>query len=178
MNLLDVELVVVVKKGGAFRWYRSDRDLWVLDLPKWKKEFVDAGYELPASDPAERFGIPVANEHTMDHFLTEMQQFEIEKSKLEKGLKVRFPDAQSWWDVGKLFPIMFVNCDKRHVMAFYPDGARIERYVPDGWAGEFHDFANNASEEDFPLCERFWVQDGIDFLFIRLKRTSFREESR
>lgn len=171
MSLLDVELVViVVKHGGIFRWFRSNRDLWILDLPKWRQEFVDAGYELPASDSEERFGIPVVNEHTMNRFLAKMEHFEIEKSKLENGLKARFPDAKSWWDVGKLFPIMFVDCDKRHVAAFYPDGARMERYIPDGWTGEFDDFANNAREEDFPGRERFWVQEGLDLLAVLNER--------
>jgi hypothetical protein len=171
MSLLDVELVVVVvKHDGVFRWFRSDRELWILDYQKWKQDFVDAGYELPASAPEERFGIPVVNEHTIDQFLAEMEQFEIERSKLEKGLKVRFPNANSWWDVGKLFPIMFVDCDKRHVAAFYPDGARMERYVPDGWTGGFDDFGNNSSEEDFPTREKFWVQDGVDLLAILNER--------
>lgn len=171
MNLLDVELVVVVVKNrGAFRWFRSDRELWILDLQKWRQGFINAGYELPIPDSEKRFGIPVVNEHTMSQFLDEMKQYEIEKSKLENGLKVRFPEATSWWDVGKLFPIMFVDCDKRHVAAFYPDGTRMERYVPDGWTAEFDDFANNANNEDFPIQEKFWIQDGVDWLTILNER--------
>lgn len=171
MNMLDVDLVVVVvRHRGVFRWFRSDRELWILNLPKRKQEFVDAGYELPASDPEARFGIPIVDEHTIDQFLAEMTPFEVDKARLESGLEARFADAKSWWDVGKLFPIMFVNCDKRHVAAFYPNGARMEAYVPDGWTGAFDDFANNASEEDFPIRERFWVQDGVDLLAILNQR--------
>jgi len=127
---------------------------------------MDSGIDVPDADPNERFGIPVVNERTMNQFLTEMEQYKIERSKLENGLKLRFPEATSWWDVGKLFPIMFVNCDKRHVAALYPFGVRMERYVPDGWIGEFDDFANNASEEDLPIQERFWIQEGVDLLAI------------
>ena len=45
-------------------------------------------------------------------------------------------------DVKELFPIMFVNFDERKVGAFYYDGIRMERYIPDGYKGEFIDFAN------------------------------------
>lgn len=171
MNLLDVELVVVVVKSqGAFHWYRSDRELWVLDLNKWHKEFVDAGHTTPDVDSSDRFGIEVVNEETMERFLSEMSEFELENSKLRDALARRFPEAQSWWDVGKLFPIMFVNADKRHVAAFYSNGIPMDRYVPDGWTSEFEDFASKYSEDDFPTSERFWVQDGVDMLAILNER--------
>lgn len=171
MNLLDVEkVVVVVKHKSAFHWYMSDRELWVLDLPKWTQAFTDAGYEVPEIDASERFGIPVVNEQTMDRFLEEMEQFRIDRSVLSEGLARRFSQAQSWWDVGKLFPMIFVNCDKRHVSAFYSQGVQMERFIPDGWSGEFTDFANNANEEDFPVSERFWIQDGVDMLAVLNER--------
>lgn len=163
-------VIVVLKRNGQFHWYKSERELWVLDQDKWEKDFVDAGYPPSDSDDDERFGIPVVNDYTMKQFLSKMEQYKVEKAKLENALKVRFPEATSWWDVGKLFPIMLVDCDKRHVSAFYLDGARMERYVPEGWTGEFDDFANNASEEDFPIQERFWVQDGVDLLAILNER--------
>jgi hypothetical protein len=165
MSGLDVEeVIVVVKHNGRFRWYKSDRDLWVLDLNKWTKEFLDAGFQVPESDPAERFGIPVVNDETAGRFLAEMEQFEISKDDLSKELVARFPSAQSWWEVGDLFPIMFVDFDRKHVCAFYPQGTRMERYIPDGWTSEFEDFLTKYSEEYFPRREKFWVRDGLDML--------------
>jgi hypothetical protein len=171
MSLLDVEeVVVVVKYEQKFRWFRSDRELWVLDLHKWQKEYVDAGYDLPDDDTSDRFGISIVNETTMQHFLTEMGKFEIDKARLGKALANRFPEAQSWWDVGKLFPIMFIDADRHHVTTFYLDGIPMERYVPDGWTSEFEDFASKFSEQDFPESEKFWVQDGVDMLMILNQR--------
>lgn len=165
MSELDVEeVIVVVKHNGRFRWYKSDRDLWVLDLNKWTKEFLDAGFQVPLSDPAERFGIPVVNGETAGRFLTEMEQFEISKDDVSKELVARFPDAQSWWEVGDLFPIMLVDFDRRHVCAFYPQGTRMERYTPDGWTSEFEDFLTKYSEERFPRREKFWVRGELDML--------------
>lgn len=35
-EIIDEEtIVVVVKKNKKIRWYRSERDLWVLDVEKW-----------------------------------------------------------------------------------------------------------------------------------------------
>lgn len=171
MSLLDVEEVVVVAKAsGEFRWFKSDRDLWVLDLDKWTKDFVDAGYDIPESDPSERFGIPVVNDQTIASFLSAMGQYEVEKLTLGKQLADRFDKAKSWWDVGDLFPIMFLDADRRHVAAFYSSGTPMERYIPDGWTSEFEDFATKYGDEDFPQAEKFWIQDGIDMLKILNER--------
>jgi hypothetical protein len=171
MNLLEKELVVVlVKYQGKFRWFRSDREMWVLDYGKWAKDFRDAGYDSVEDDASERFGIEVVNDSTIDQFLTEMKEFEIDKSKLEKALATRFPSAKSWWDVGMLFPIMFIDVDNKHVAAFYPDGIPMERYVPDNWSSEFEDFATKYPEPIFPSKEKFWVQDGVDMLVVLNKR--------
>jgi hypothetical protein len=165
MNGLDIEeVIVVVHVHGRFRWFKSDRDLWVLDLKKWRKDFLDAGFQAPAPDSSERFGIPILNERTVDRFITAMQQFEIDKDDLGKQLAARFSAAKSWWDVCDLFPIMFVDFDRRHICAFYDSGTRMERYFPDGWTGEFEDFATRYPDDLFPQHERFWVQRGIDML--------------
>ena len=171
MSLLDIEeIVTVVKHQDVFHWFKSDRELWVLDFHKWRKDFIDAGYELPKTDPTKRFGISVVNDQTIDHFLAEMKKFKLDKSSLAEELASRFPNAKSWWDVGDLFPIMFVDCIRKHVTAFYASGTPMERYVPDGWTGEFEDFADKYDEELFPINEKFWIQDGIDMLEILNER--------
>ena len=158
------EIIVVVKHDNQFHWYKSDRELWVLDWKKWRQEFVDNGFNPPEAKPDDRFGIPVVNDETAGRFLAEMEQFEISKDDLAKELVARFPSAQSWWEVGDLFPIMFVDFDRKHVCAFYPQGTRMERYIPDGWTSEFEEFLTKYSEEYFPRREKFWVRDGLDML--------------
>ena len=50
MNLLEPDLVVVlVKYRNRFRWFRGERELWVLDYRKWAKDFSDAGYDVDSS---------------------------------------------------------------------------------------------------------------------------------
>jgi len=78
--------------------------------------------------------------------------------------------ARSWWDVKDLFPIMFVNFENCKVGAFYPDGVSMERYLPDGWKGEFVDFANEYPDDIFPVEEKFWIKKGCDILALLNKR--------
>lgn len=170
MNLLEPDLVVVlVKYQSRYRWFRGERELWVLDYRKWAKDFSEAGYEVDSS-AEERFGIEVVDSITVDNFLSKIGNLEIDREKLVKAFANRLPTAKSWWDVGKLFPIMLIDFDGKHVAAFYHDGIPVERYVPDGWTSEFEDFASKYSEAQLPTSEKFWVQDGKDWLAVLNER--------
>ncbi|MEJ2066270.1 MAG: hypothetical protein P8X74_23830 [Reinekea sp.] len=165
MNEIEEQPVVVaVRIDGKIRWYRSDRDLWVLDVNKWRDEFIAHGYEVPEFQDNYRFGIHAVNQETAEHFLDCMSEYELQRDQLSLELANRFATAKSWWDVADLFPIMFVNFDDRKVAGFYPDGTPMERYIPDDWDGEFVDFANDYPEEIFPDGEKFWVKGGSDLL--------------
>lgn len=165
MNDTDVQqVVVVVRYDGKIRWFRSDRDLWVLDINKWRDEFISNGYDVPEFTDSYRCGILAVNKENAKRFLDCMSEFELEKDQLSMELAKRYASARSWWDVGDLFPIMFVNIDDCKVGAFYQDGVKMERYISDGWAGEFIDFANEYPEEIFPTEEKFWVKGNSDLL--------------
>lgn len=165
MNGLDVEKVVVaVRYHGKILWYRSDRDLWVLDVNKWRNEFISHGHDVPEFNGSFRCGIYMVTQENAQQFLDCMSSFEVKRDDLSRELAKRYVSARSWWDVKDLFPIMFVNFDAREVGAFYPDGTPMERYVPDGWNGEFVDFANEYSEDIFPLEDKFWIKGNSDLL--------------
>lgn len=160
----DDLVVVVCRLDGRFKWYRNERDLWVLDINKWRNEFIDQGYDVPAFTKDFRFGIHVVNGVEVGRFLSEMQRWAVSPESLSVELARRFTSASSWWDVQDLFPIAFIDFDRRVVAGFYPDGVALERFIPDGWRGEFVDFCNEYSEEMFPASEKFWVKDGVDLL--------------
>src|SRR6185312_4419952 len=132
----------VAKYRGDYHWYSSERETWILDWPKWYQSFRAAGYVVPEPNMADRFGIAVVNEDNCDFFLREMKPFEVKKAALAELLAQEFPNAKSWWDVSHLFPVLFVDFDGKHVRAFYNEGAPLEKYVPDGWKGEFEDFSD------------------------------------
>ncbi|PQJ70940.1 group-specific protein [Vibrio jasicida] len=172
MSIEEHQDVFVVRLNGEIKWYRSDRDLWVLDVNKWRNEFIAHGYEVPEFQNDYRFGVHSINQDTAPQFLDAISDFEVPKDQLSIELAKRFSEAKSWWDVGDLFPIMFVNFDDRRVGAFYFDGIPMERYVPDGWEGEFIDFVNEYSEKVFPVSEKFWVKGDSDLLKLLNERAS------
>lgn len=171
MAMLDPDnIVVAVRYKGDIRWFRSDRDLWVLDVNKWRDEFISYGYEVPDFNSQFRFGFRVVNQDNAQRFLDAMAHYEVTQDSLSVQLAQRYSSAQSWWDVQDLFPIMFVNFDRCEAGAFYPEGTPMERYLPDGWKGEFIDFANDYPEEIFPVSAKFWIKNGCDLLALLIKR--------
>jgi hypothetical protein len=143
-----------------------DRDDLVLDLKKWRDEFVTAGYQVPELDVAvaHRSGIAVVDQNTVEAFLSAPETHKLSMQCLRQHLLDRFQSAQSWWDVGFLFPIAFIDFDNQRFAGFYHDGPPLERYVPDGWIGEFMDFSNTFSEDRFPAADKFWIVSGRDLL--------------
>jgi hypothetical protein len=152
-------ILVVAKHQNVYRWFSSERELWVLDWPKWYQAFQSAGHKVPEPNLSERFGIAVVNENTCEAFLSGMRPFEVKKEALGDLLSQEFPNAKSWWDVPYLFPGLFVDFDNKHVQAFYNEGTPLEKYTPDGWKAEFVDFADS-----LPLDEQYWVQNGENLL--------------
>jgi hypothetical protein len=164
-------IVVVVRYQGEIRYYQSDQDLWVLDVNKWRNEFIAHGYDMPEFNDDFRFGIKIVNEKTVDKFLTSMSCYEVEKDELSYQLAIRYQTAYSFWDVIDLFPVIFVNFDEKKVAGFYPQpNVRLEYYIADGWQGEFIDFALEYPEETFPKSEKFWVKGDEDLLVMLNER--------
>jgi hypothetical protein len=171
-NFSTEKIVAVVRNNGKISWYRSERELWILDLNKWRKEFIDKGYELSNIKGGFRNGIFVVDTNTKDKFLQYMSKYEIDRDELSRELAERFHTAKSWWDVGDLFPIIFVDFDMKQVGAFYPGGIPMERYVPNNWNGKFIDFATEYSKTIFPDEDKFWIKEGCDLLKILNERAS------
>ncbi|RKP43273.1 group-specific protein [Trinickia fusca] len=169
-----------MRHKGIIHWLLTNRDNLVLDWKKWRDEFVAAGYEVPdlSVGVVQRSGIVVVDQNTIDEFMSVPEVHKLSLQFLRQALLQRFPGAQSWWDVGFLFPIAFVDFDNKRFAGFYHDGPRLERYVPYGWVGEFVDFANTYPEEIFPSADKFWIVDGRDLLHELNKRGRALEASR
>ncbi|KAB8053538.1 group-specific protein [Janthinobacterium sp. FT14W] len=166
-ELLDSQYVVaVVRHKGVVRWLLLEPESLILDWIKQRDEFIAAGYQFPDLNviAAQRGGIVVLDQDTVDDFLRAPEVHELSLDFLRKALLERFQSAHSWWDVAFLFPIAFVDFDRKSFAGFYQNGPCLERYVPDGWDGEFTDFANTYPEEVFPTTDKFWIVDGQDLL--------------
>lgn len=166
-DLLSPQYVVAVAlHKGAIHWLLSDHDNLVLDWEKWRDEFVSAGYQVPDQHATvvERSGIVIVDQDSAEEFLEAPITHKLSPQFLRQALLERFPTAKSWWDVEFLFPIAFIDFDHKRFAGFYHSGSPLERYVPDGWVGEFVDFANTYPEEVFPAADKFWIADGRDLL--------------
>jgi len=168
---MDELVVVVAKYQGRISYYRCERENWVLDLNKLRDAFNSNGYySVPELDETDRFGIHTITDDNVELFLDKMSAYKIDNGNLSVLLAKRFPDAHSWWDVGEIFPIVFVDFGRKSLGAFYHEGVNMEKYIPDGWSGEFVDFANDYPEAVFPVSEKFWVKGGSDLLKILNER--------
>ncbi|WP_147443080.1 group-specific protein [Corallococcus sp. AB011P] len=133
-------IVVAVRFGDEWRWYRSERDCWVLDQTKWRRAFMDAGHAVPDTGFAERFGIAVADGTAVFMFLSHMEAFRVFRDELRTRLVEASRTASEWWDVASCFPTLLVDFDGRVLVSAYAESPRFEEYVPDGWHGQYGDF--------------------------------------
>ena len=180
-DLLDPQYVVAVARHqGAIYWLLLEGENLILDWKKRRDEFIAASCPYPDLDmvASQRAGIVVLDQNTAEEFLTVAENHKFGIEFLRQALLERFLSAQSWWDVGFLFPIAFIDFDNKRFAGFYHTGPRLERYVPDGWVGEFVDFANTYSEDIFPAVDKFWIVDGRDLLYELNERGRVAEASR
>src|ERR1700754_4602760 len=161
-ELLDPRYAVAVARHkGVVYWLLLEPENLMLDWNKRRDEFVAAGHPYPDLNAvaAQRAGIVLLDQGSADEFLLAPETHKLSVDFLRQAFLERFPSAQSWWDVGFLFPIAFIDFDSKRFAGFYQDGPRLERYVPEGWVGEFVDFANTYPQEVFPVADKFWIVD-------------------
>lgn len=168
--MFDELVIVAIRYQSKIRWFKGERELWILDLVKLRDAFKENGYQVPELDDSDRFGLHILDENNVETFLDKIQGNEISCSELSARLESRFPSANSWWDVADLFPIMFIDFDAKSVAAFYYEGVQMEKYIPQHWSGEFIDFANEYPENIFPDDDKFWVIRDADLLKVLNER--------
>jgi hypothetical protein len=180
-GLLDPQYAVAVARHkGVVHWLLVEPENLILDWEKRRDEFIAAGHQYPdlSTVAAQRAGIVLLDQSSADEFLRAPEAHKLSLDFLRQAFLERFPSAQSWWDVGFLFPIAFIDFDNKRFAGFYQNGPCLERYVPNGWAGEFVDFANTYPEVVFPAAAKFWIVDGKDLLHELNERARALEASR
>lgn len=152
----DTTVLVCVRHQGAWLWFQSPVEFWILDQRKWVEGFRRHGHDVP-EDYQDRFDMPVVDRDEADDFLALMAQFGRDRDDLEAELRGLAEPAESWWDVAPLMPVFLVDFDTRTAHSLFGEGVALENYVPAGWTGTFGNF--------YPLIpdsERYWVVDGVD----------------
>jgi hypothetical protein len=156
-----VDVVVLVRAEGAWSYYVSEKEYWLLDLVMLQRGFERAGYRVDESY-GDRFDIPIVDETARGAFLECMSPFRVDLRDLAELARIAVVPASEWTDVAHVFPALLVDFDARRLYSVFPEPTRFELYVPEGWTGELRDFF-----DEVPRELRYWVVDGVDHL-IRL----------
>ncbi|MEN1988152.1 hypothetical protein [Paenibacillus hubeiensis] len=147
-------IIVGVYYKNIFNWYLTDKDYWILDLNKRREDFLKAGYSYDLDPILDfRFNIEVVNEETAEEFLNAID-----------GYKVNLDDIRTIIESGNygdtilsVAPSLLVHFDHKRLVSNFPETLPFEKYVPNGWSGEYASF-----EDDIPSNERYWVIQGVD----------------
>lgn len=150
-------IVVGVLFRGMFAWYITEREYWCLDYTKYHRVLLAASKAgiLPDAS-ADRFGIPILDEHTAASFLSFIADKQVPASVLSQMMVVR-RESDEHDDLLDFAPCLCVDFDHRQFFSQYPEMIRFERYVPNGWTGSYRNFLSEVPEE-----ERYWIVDGQD----------------
>jgi hypothetical protein len=156
MDQEEATIVVCARHQGEWLWFQSPVDFWILDQQKWVRGFRNRGLDAPDEYEA-RFDIPIVDQDNADDFLALMAEFGRDRDGLEAELAALGEDAQSWWDIAALMPVLWVDFDERCAYSLFGEGVELENYVPAGWTGRFENFYGL-----IPEAQRYWVIDGVD----------------
>ncbi len=139
-----------------FKWYASEKELWILDYVKWSKLFSNAGIHAPESGD-DRFGIAIITETETDSFLGHVAPDRVDTPHLQTLL--RECDLTDLDNFCHLIPSLFVDFDRKTLISYFPEPTAFENFVPDGWTSAYRPFYDL-----IPANERYWIIEGRDLL--------------
>ena len=172
--LLNVEYCENIVAGvifeGGWRWYVTYRDDWFLDWVKWGQAFGGNADELARPENHKgRYWIPIVNEHTAGAFLKAIERYRVTTEELSQIILEDFLTSPDWKDDSLAWPpMLIVNFDQKWLKTYFPEPSGLfDKYVPDGWVGEYADCL-----DDVPVAQRYWVVNGRDLFAKELFTTS------
>ncbi len=149
-------IIVGVKTSSQFSWYLTERDVWILDIMKYKESYEKNGFSFDIDFALSlRNNISVVNEENHDLYLEEYTDYIILSSELKK--LVEHHDYES--TILELRPSLYIDFNQKILLSLYPELLPFENYVPDNWIGTREDFTSYIPEED-----RYWIFDEINYI--------------
>jgi hypothetical protein len=152
-----VDIIVGTLFQKQWRWYVTDKEIWILDQNKLKEEFIQLGHKVPEENSLERENILILDEKTVSIFLPRIENFRVNHHILQNMLREKLPIFR-WDEVSEFFPSLFVNFDHCELWTVFPELTSFENYVPQNWLGQYEDFY-----ELVPSSEKYWIIDGHDY---------------
>jgi hypothetical protein len=155
-----LDLVALVHHGGAWTWFVSEREFWILDLGMYRRAYERVGVPPPRAKALEiRGGLDVVDEPQAAEFLRMMNAYRVETNALRVELKRRIPTADSLGDICEWLPAILVDFDSRLLVSYYSEPFSFEKYVPDFWEGRYGKFYDLVPNE-----QKYWLENGNDLL--------------
>jgi hypothetical protein len=156
--LSESDVIAAIHYKDEWQFYASEEELWVMDWNAWHNAFTSHGYNAPAPNPADRFGILVVEESTADAFMNGISTSKLEEDWLRNQLRSRSPNLD-WDKDAHLFPRVMINFDSRTVFSINAEGIQYDLYVPEDWQGISADFYAL-----IPESHRYWIDGRKNYL--------------
>lgn len=147
-------IIVGVRNSLGFSWHVSDRDTWIMDIYKYQEAYQNIGYKVNLEFILSlRNNIPILNENNYIQYLDLNDDEVVSTENLRSEIKI-FNKSDT---ILAFQPSIYVDFVKRELYSMYQENIPYEKYIPDGWKGEFLDFI-----EQIPQNERYWDIDGTN----------------
>lgn len=156
-------IIVGIVLKDKLAWYCTEQDVWILDLYKYAEGFIKNGYRFDMDFQLScRNNIAIINEDSAEEFLQSYHENIVESKYLGDLLREKNYEGT----VLAMRPSLYINFDKKQLYSIYPEYTAFEKYVPDGWKGEFCDFNYLIPKE-----ERYWIENEVNII-----QEEFRKE--
>ena len=162
-------IIVGVKSCQGFEWHISDRDTWIMDIYKYQKAYLNIGYKVNLDFILSlRNNIAILNVGNYIKYLSLNDDEVVSTDELRDAI-VRFDKSDT---ILTFSPSIYVNFVERKFYSMYPENIPFEKYIPDGWEGEYSNFIEKISQN-----ERYWDVNGKNLINIIFEQETkkFRE---
>lgn len=150
------DVIVAATFRGKLTWFVSEKEFWILDQQEWADAYKSI-VDFSTDDHSDRFGIPVADEHTAADFLKAISSDAVTGDELQQLLRAQHLAAPD--DIGHLLPSLWVDFDRCALRSNFPEPFGFENYAPEGWYADYGPILHLV-----PAQHRYWVIDGVDVL--------------
>lgn len=133
------DVIVLIKYRNAFTWYMCEKELWVLDLTKLRRDFetklrmLNKVGNLDYVDP-EREGLLVVDTNNIGEFQARIEKYKVPFQKIKQYFLL-YPEKHFYQNSDEILPDFYIDFDEKIFFSFFSEPGSFEQYIPDGWNG-------------------------------------------
>ena len=142
------DVIVLIKNKNIFKWYVSEKELWIMDLEKLSedldKKLKALGKEISQKYiDKEREGLEILNQTNIDVFEVRMKEYKVTYQDLKNYFESNL--EQSYYKKSnQVCPDFYIDFDMKIYYSCFTEPGSYEYYIPDDWKGIV---TNQISEE-------------------------------